>query len=195
MSEARPPLLIVGLGNPGRDYRRSRHNVGFMLLERLARELGLVFTRRQAKALVASGRVGRRKAVLAKPQTFMNLSGESVGRLARFYRVEDGDLLVICDDLDLPFGTLRLRPGGGTAGHNGLRSITEHLGHPRFPRLRIGIGRPPGRMRPADFVLDDFEAADQDLLDATLDRALRAVRLFATEGIEAAMTRFNGPVE
>jgi PTH1 family peptidyl-tRNA hydrolase len=191
-ARARPPLLIVGLGNPGREHRRSRHNVGFMLVEGLAHELGLAFTRRQAKAQVASGRLGRRKVVLAKPQTYMNLSGESVAPLARFYRVEDGGLLVICDDLDLPLGTLRLRPGGGSAGHNGLRSIMDLLGRQDFPRLRIGIGRPPGRMDPADYVLHEFDEADRTLLEETLGRAIAAVRLFATDGIEAAMTRYNG---
>jgi PTH1 family peptidyl-tRNA hydrolase len=163
-----------------------------MLVEGLAHELGLAFTRRQAKAQVAPGRLGRRKVVLAKPQTYMNLSGESVAPLARFYRVEDGDLLVICDDLDLPLGTLRLRPGGGSAGHNGLRSIMDLLGRQDFPRLRIGIGRPPGRMDPADYVLQEFDEVDRSLLEETLERALAAVRLFATDGIEAAMTRYNG---
>jgi PTH1 family peptidyl-tRNA hydrolase len=191
-ARARPPLLIVGLGNPGREHRHSRHNVGFMLVERLAHELGLAFARRQAKAHVASGRLGRRKVVLAKPQTYMNLSGESVAPLARFFRVEAGNLLVICDDLDLPLGTLRLRPGGGSAGHNGLRSIMQLLGRKDFPRLRIGIGRPPGRMDPADYVLQDFDEADRTLLEETLERADAAVRLFGSDGIEAAMSRYNG---
>jgi PTH1 family peptidyl-tRNA hydrolase len=163
-----------------------------MLVEGLAHDLGLAFARRQAKAQIASGRLGRRKVVLAKPQTYMNLSGESVAPLARFYRVEGSDLLVICDDLDLPLGTLRLRPGGGSAGHNGLRSIMDLLGRQDFPRLRIGIGRPPGRMDPADYVLQDFDGADRPELEETLERAVAAVRLFAAEGIEAAMTRYNG---
>jgi len=189
---SRPPLVIIGLGNPGRSYRRNRHNVGFMLVERLAHDLGLHFTRRQSKAQVASGRLGRRKAVLAKPQTFMNLAGGSVAPLARFFRVELPDLLVICDDLDLPLGTIRLRPGGGSAGHRGLRSIFEHLGSQDFPRLRIGVGRPPGRMDPSDYVLQDFSQAERPILDDALGRAADAIRTYAAEGIEAAMSRYNG---
>ena len=194
MSDGRSslPLLIVGLGNPGRGYRHNRHNVGFMVVELLAKELGLQFTRRQSKAQVASGRLGGRKLILAKPQTFMNLAGESVASLARFHRVALTDLIVVCDELDLPLGTIRLRPVGGSAGHNGLRSIFEHLGSQDFPRLRIGIGRPPGRMDPADYVLQDFGDAEREILSEALDRAAHSVRAFAVEGIEAAMTRYNG---
>lgn len=194
MSDGRSslPLLIVGLGNPGRGYRHNRHNVGFMVVELLAKELGLQFTRRQSKAQVASGRLGGRKVILAKPQTFMNLAGESVASLARFHRVALTDLIVVCDELDLPLGTIRLRPVGGSTGHNGLRSIFEHLGSQDFPRLRIGIGRPPGRMDPADYVLQDFGDAEREILSEALDRAAHSVRAFAVEGIEAAMTRYNG---
>jgi len=194
MSDGRSslPLLIVGLGNPGRGYRHNRHNVGFMVVELLAKELGLQFTRRQSKAQVASGRLGGRKVILIKPQTFMNLAGESVASLARFHRVALTDLIVVCDELDLPLGTIRLRPVGGSAGHNGLRSIFEHLGSQDFPRLRIGIGRPPGRMDPADYVLQDFGDAEREILSEALDRAAHSVRAFAVEGIEAAMTRYNG---
>jgi PTH1 family peptidyl-tRNA hydrolase len=184
--------LIVGLGNPGRIYRRNRHNVGFMTLDLLAAARGLEFSRRQAKASIADGRFKRHKLILAKPQTFMNLAGDSVGRLVRFYRVALPDLLVVCDDLDLPQGSLRLRPGGGSAGHKGLRSIFEHLGSQDFPRLRIGIGRPPGRMDPADYVLQDMAGEERVLMDIALARAVECIQAFLTQGIQTAMTSYNG---
>jgi PTH1 family peptidyl-tRNA hydrolase len=184
--------LIVGLGNPGRIYRRNRHNVGFMTLDLLAAARGLEFSRRQAKASIADGRLRRHKLILAKPQTFMNLAGESVGHLVRFYRVALPDLLVVCDDLDLPQGSLRLRPGGGSAGHKGLRSIFEHLGSQDFPRLRIGIGRPPGRMDPADYVLQDMAGEERVLMDIALARAVECIQAFLTQGIQTAMTSYNG---
>lgn len=184
--------LIVGLGNPGRIYRRNRHNVGFMTLDLLAAARGLEFSRRQAKASIADGRFKRHKLLLAKPQTFMNLAGESVGRLVRFYRVALPDLLVVCDDLDLPQGSLRLRPSGGSAGHKGLRSIFEHLDSQDFPRLRIGIGRPPGRMDPADYVLQDMVGEERMLMDIALARAVECIQAFLTQGIQTAMTSYNG---
>ncbi len=186
------PLLIIGLGNPGREYRLQRHNVGFMAVDRLAAAGGARFTRRQAKAQVTDIRLAGRRAILAKPLTFMNLVGQSVARLAAFYQVEAAGLLVICDDLDLPTGALRLRPFGGSAGHKGLRSIFDQLGTQDFPRLRIGIGRPPGRMDPAAFVLQPFTADEWESMEMTLERAVAAVEAWAVEGIEAAMTRYNG---
>jgi len=185
--------LIVGLGNPGRIHRRNRHNVGFMTLDLLAVALGMEFSRRQAKASIADGRFKRHKLLLAKPQTFMNLAGESVGRLVRFYRIALTDLLVVCDDLDLPQGSLRLRPGGGSAGHKGLRSILEHLDSQDFPRLRIGIGRPPDRMDPADYVLQEMVREERVLMDAALARAAECIQTFLTRGIQIAMTSYNGP--
>lgn len=184
--------LIVGLGNPGRIYRRNRHNVGFMTLDLLAAARGLEFSRRQAKASIADGRFKRHKLLLAKPQTFMNLAGESVGRLVRFYHLALPDLLVVCDDLDLPQGSLRLRPSGGSAGHKGLRSIFEHLDSQDFPRLRIGIGRPPGRMDPADYVLQDMVGEERMLMDIALARAVECIQAFLTQGIQTAMTSYNG---
>ncbi len=186
------PLLIIGLGNPGREYRLQRHNVGFMAVDQLAAAGGARFTRRQAKAQVTDIRLAGRRAILAKPLTFMNLVGQSVARLAAFYQVEAAGLLVICDDLDLPTGALRLRPFGGSAGHKGLRSIFDQLGTQDFPRLRIGIGRPPGRMDPAAFVLQPFTADEWESMEMTLERAVAAVEAWAVEGIEAAMTRYNG---
>ncbi len=185
------PYLVVGLGNPGRAYRENRHNAGFMALDRLAASMGTSFSRSQLDALVTDGRLNSCKVILAKPQTYMNLVGRSVGALTRYYRILLPQLLVVCDDLDLPLGALRLRPGGGTAGHKGMASSLEHLGTPEFPRLRLGIGRPPGRMDPADFVLQDFGADEAPAVDGMLDRAAECIRSMVLDGIQEAMTRFN----
>ena len=183
--------LIVGLGNPGREYAQTRHNVGFQIVTRLAEKHELGFSRMQNEALIATGRVGDVRAVLAKPQTWMNESGRAVGPLARFYKVELRRLLVIYDDLDIPAGTLRLRSEGGSAGHNGMRSIIERLGTQDFPRLRVGISRPPGRMDPADYVLQPFARDEELVMDSTRDRAVEAIECFLSEGIAVAMNRFN----
>ena len=183
--------LIAGLGNPGRRYAANRHNVGFRCVDRLAVSLGLTFDRRQKRALVAMGTCHGRRVVLAKPRTFMNESGRAIVPLAHFYRVPLGHSLVIYDDLDLPLGTIRMRPEGGSSGHKGMRSIIEHWGTQGFPRLRIGIGRPPGRMDPAAYVLQDFSADEEVLLDETLGRAVAAVEIWLDEGIEAAMSQCN----
>jgi peptidyl-tRNA hydrolase, PTH1 family len=189
------PLLIIGLGNPGRGYRRNRHNIGFQILDALAESQGARFTRTQANALVTDARLEGVRLILAKPQTYMNNAGQSVGSLARFFRLPAEQILAVHDDLDLPLGALRLRPGGGSGGHRGLGSIVEHLGLAEFPRLRFGIGRPPGAMDPADFVLQDFSPADDEIVAASLERAVACIRTFALEGIQAAMTRFNAAPE
>jgi PTH1 family peptidyl-tRNA hydrolase len=155
----------------------------------------LTFDRRQKQALVAAGTVCERRVILAKPQTFMNESGRAVVPLARFYKVQAERLLVVYDDLDLPQGTMRLRPEGGSGGHKGMRSIIEHLGAQGFPRLRIGIGRPPGRMDPAAYVLQDFSAEEIPLLEETLERATAAIEVWLREGVETAMSRYNRGVE
>ncbi|MDY7080391.1 MAG: aminoacyl-tRNA hydrolase [Chloroflexota bacterium] len=183
--------LIVGLGNPGQQYAANRHNVGFRCLERLATALGLAFDKRQKRARVALGAAHGQRIALVKPQTFMNESGRAVVPLARFYKVPSERLLVVYDDLDLPLGVVRLRPEGGSGGHKGMRSIIEHLGDRDFPRLRIGIGRPPGRMDPAAYVLRDFSADEEALLEETLERAVAAIAVWLTEGVEAAMNRYN----
>ncbi|MBA4379992.1 MAG: aminoacyl-tRNA hydrolase, partial [Anaerolinea sp.] len=174
-------FLIVGLGNPGREYRENRHNIGFMLVDRLALKLGARFTRLQSKSLVSSviyNRVGAahstysahgNKIILAKPQTYMNLSGQSVQGLVRFYKLPLTNLLVAHDDLDLPPGTIRIRPDGGSAGQKGMASIIERLGTDEFPRLRLGIGRPPGQMQAPDYVLQDFSAAEMTIISETLN--------------------------
>ena len=186
------PLLLVGLGNPGREYKFTRHNAGFLLLDRLAAEAGVAFTRLQFKALVTTARLEGRKLILAKPQTYMNLSGQAVGALMKFYKLPPEALLVAYDDVDLPFGTLRMRPKGGAGGHKGMKSIIARLGTQNFPRLRIGIGRPPGRMDAADYVLQRFSADEQAALPAIFDRGVEAIRLFAASGLDAAMNYVNG---
>ena len=187
-----PPVLIVGLGNPGREYKDNRHNFGFMLIDRLAVRLEAQGLRVQSKAIVISARHAGQRLVLAKPQTFMNLSGMSVQGLARFFKVPLERLLVAHDDLDLPLGTLRLRPGGGSGGQKGIVSTIERLGTPEFARLRLGIDRPPGQMDAAAYVLQDFPRGDLALVSETLDRAVDAALVFVADGLEAAMNRFNG---
>lgn len=186
-----PVLLVVGLGNPGREYRDNRHNVGFMLLDRLAVKLEARFSRLQSQALVAPCAYEGRRIILAKPQTFLNLSGRAVKGLMRFYKLPLQALLVAYDDLDLPPGVLRLRPDGSSAGHRGMESIIEHLGTDRFSRLRLGIGRPPGRMEAREYVLQDFTEEEMKIISETLKRAVDAVLTWATAGLETAMNRFN----
>ena len=187
-------FLIVGLGNPGREYKDTRHNVGFMLIDRLSVRLNARLSRMQAKALVGSTNYEDYKLILAKPQTYMNLSGQSIQGLARFYKVPLENMIVAHDDLDLPFGTIRIRPGGGPGGQKGVASTIERLGTKDFRRLRIGIGRPPGRMDPAAYVLQNFAQSDAVLLSEILDRAADAVLTFVTDGLNAAMNKFNGEV-
>ena len=186
--------LIVGLGNPGREYKDNRHNVGFMLVDRLTVRLNARLSRMQAKALVGSVNYEGDKIILAKPQTYMNLSGQSIQELARFYKLPLENVIVAHDDLDLPFGTVRIRPGGGPGGQKGIASTIERLGTKDFRRLRIGIGRPPGRMDPAAYVLQDFAQSDLMLLSEILDHAADAVLTFVTHGLNAAMNQFNGDV-
>lgn len=189
------PFLIVGLGNPGRGYKETRHNIGFMVVDRLAARLGLAFSRLESKALVTRGEHRGKKVILAKPQTFMNLSGQAVSGLMRFYKVPLEHLLVVYDDVDLPLGTLRLRPSGGAGGQKGMLSVIERLGTQDFPRMRLGIDQPPGRMEAADYVLQEFSRAQAEHLPEILDRAAEAVLTFIEEGLEAAMNRYNGPLE
>ncbi len=188
---AETAALIVGLGNPGREYAGNRHNVGFLTADRWAAAHAISFNKIQHHAMIALGRSGERRVMIAKPQTYMNESGRAVGALLRFYKIPAEQLLVVFDDLDLPFGTIRLRADGGAGGHNGMRSIIQHLGGDQFARLRIGIGRPPGRMDPAAFVLQDFSREEAAELDALLDRAGQAIDAFITAGITAAMNQFN----
>jgi len=187
------PALIVGLGNPGREYAAHRHNVGFQVVDALAHSHKLAFSGRRSLARVAQGEIGGQPVVLAKPQTFMNLSGKSVGRLSRTLNVPPERILVIYDDLDLSLGRLRLRADGSSGGHKGIRSIIDVLGTQAFPRLRVGIDRPPGRMDPVDYVLKPFDQDQKPFLAEAVARAVEAVECWLAEGIIAAMDRFNAP--
>lgn len=186
--------LLIGLGNPGREYKDNRHNIGFMLIDRLAVRLDARGMKLQSKAIVTSGLYEEHKLILAKPQTYMNLSGQSVQGLLHFYKILPENLIVAHDDLDLPLGTIRIRPGGGAGGQKGMASTIERLGTKDFPRLRLGIGRPPGRMDAAAYVLQDFSHADLLIVSETLDRAADAVLTFVTDGLNKAMNKFNGAV-
>ena len=186
------PYLIAGLGNPGRKFEHNRHNVGFMLLNRLSEKLGDRFGKVESRALVAKSTYHGERIILAKPQTFMNNSGSSVSSLVRFYKVPLENLLVAYDDVDLPIGSFLLRPSGGSAGQKGMQSIIEHLGNEEFPRLRIGTGRPPGRQEAGDYVLQDFPAQDIELLEEALNRAVEAVLIFIQDGLERTMNLYNG---
>lgn len=183
--------LIVGLGNPGRDYRETRHNIGFMVIDRLAESIGCKLTKVQNKAIIGSGRIGDHKVILAKPQTYMNLSGQAVVALLHFYKVPTEQLIVTHDDVDLPFGQIRMRPGGGSAGQKGVGSIIEKLGSPDFARLRMGIGRPPGTREAADYVLKTFSKMDAEFLPEFINRGAEAIQCFVKEGLDSAMNRFN----
>ena len=185
-------FLLIGLGNPGREYKDNRHNIGFMLIDRLAVRLNARGMKLQSKAIVTSGLYEERKLILAKPQTYMNLSGQSVQGLLNFYKIPAENLMVAHDDLDIPLGTIRIRPSGGAGGQRGMASTIERLGTQDFPRLRLGIGRPPGRMDPAAYVLQDFSRADLLIVSETLDRAADAVQEFVINGLNAAMNKFNG---
>jgi PTH1 family peptidyl-tRNA hydrolase len=184
--------VIAGLGNPGRTFRENRHNAGFMVLDRAVRRWGTDFTKTQNQALIAEARSGGDKVLLAKPQTMMNLSGRAVAPLTRYYRVPLEQLIVVYDDLDLPLGSIRLRPFGGTGGHRGMESIVEELGSDAFPRLRVGIGRPPGHMDAADYVLQDFSESEAALFAETAAMAVDCLDRVLEDGIEAAMTKYNG---
>ncbi|MEU7024845.1 aminoacyl-tRNA hydrolase [Streptomyces sp. NPDC046203] len=194
--DANAPWLIVGLGNPGPEYTGNRHNVGFMVADLLAGRIGGSFKRAQkAQAQVLEGRIGpmgpgSRRVVLVKPMSFMNLSGGPVTALRDFYKVPTARVVAIHDELDIDYGVLRLKLGGGDNGHNGLKSMTKSMG-PEYHRMRFGIGRPPGRMQVADFVLKDFSSTERKELDYFVDRAADAVECLVTEGLERAQSAYN----
>ena len=186
--------LVAGLGNPGPGYAGNRHNCGFMVADVLAVRAGAAFKRDRSRAQVATGRLAGFPVTLAKPQTYMNVSGGPVAALRSFYKVPPERIVVVHDELDLPFEAIRLKLGGGDNGHNGLRSITVALGTRDYLRVRVGIGRPPGRMDPADYVLRDFSAAERKLLPLVLERAADAVETLISRGLAAAQNDFHaGP--
>jgi peptidyl-tRNA hydrolase, PTH1 family len=184
--------LLVGLGNPGREYKDTRHNFGFMLIDRIAVRLNARGMKVQSKAIVTNAIYEDRKLILAKPQTYMNLSGQSVQGLVHFYKIPLTNVMVLSDDLDIPFGTIRIRAEGGPGGQRGLASVIESLGTKDFSRLRLGIGRPPGRMDPANFILQNFSRDEMKSISEILDAAADAVLEFVKNGLNAAMNKFNG---
>lgn len=189
--------LVVGLGNPGPGYASHRHNVGQMALAELAHRTSATFKTHKANATVAEARLspGGPKLILAKPNSFMNLSGGPVAALLRFYDLDADQLIVLHDELDIPFDTIRLKSGGGHGGHNGVRDIAAAIGTPDFVRVRIGIGRPPGRQDAADFVLKPFTGAEREVLPSLLSDAADATELVITDGLLAAQARFHAPQE
>jgi peptidyl-tRNA hydrolase, PTH1 family len=185
------PSLIVGLGNPGPQYAGNRHNVGFLVADELADRMGGKFKAHRAGSDIIEGRFGEHRVALAKPRSFMNVSGGPVVNAARFFKVPLENLVVIHDELDLPYGTVRLKLGSGENGHNGLRSITKSVGSRDYHRVRFGIGRPPGRMDPADFVLRDFSSVERKELAFAVDRCADAVEALVKLGLEAAQNVFH----
>jgi PTH1 family peptidyl-tRNA hydrolase len=184
--------LVVGLGNPGTKYQGTRHNIGFDLVDRLARGgLTATFTRK-FEGMATEIEIDYRRVMLLKPETFMNLSGRSVGQAVRFLKLPHSDILVVCDDLSLPLGKLRLRAGGSDGGQKGLRDIINHLGSDQFPRLRIGIGDQE-QADATDFVLTRFRSSERPVIDDALILASQAVAVWVSQGLDAAMNRFNGP--
>ncbi|MEV0395850.1 aminoacyl-tRNA hydrolase [Polymorphospora rubra] len=194
MSDVTHPWLVVGLGNPGREYAGNRHNVGFMVADLLAGRIGAKFGRhRRAVADVAEGRLGLGgpRLVIAKPLTYMNLSGGPVAALAQFYKVPPAQVVAVHDELDIAYGQLRAKCGGGEGGHNGLRSMSKSLGTKDYLRVRFGIGRPPGRQDPADYVLSDFSSAERKELEFIVDRAADVVEAVVIRGLEWAQNTYH----
>ena len=184
--------LVVGLGNPGTQYESTRHNMGFLAVDKLAQEENFRFSKLRFKAWTATWEVGGQKVLVMKPQTYMNLSGESVGEAARFYKIPPEHVLVISDDIDLPAGRLRIRPGGSAGGHNGLKNIIQHLGSDKFPRIKVGVGSPKqAGFEVVDWVIGKPMGEDQKVLTDALDRAVTAVPVLISQGVDRAMNRFN----
>lgn len=184
--------IIVGLGNPSKEYANTRHNIGFDVVDALAAKAGISITEKKHKALIGKGVFGGQKVVLAKPQTFMNLSGESVRELIDYYKIdEEEQLIVISDDISLDVGQLRIRKKGSAGGHNGLKNIILHLGHDTFQRIKMGVGEKPKGYDLADYVLGHFPKEEREIMNQSIDRAVDALQMMINEGADAAMNSYN----
>ena len=183
--------LIIGLGNPGRDFNNTRHNIGFLCINEIAFKTAININRVKNNSLVGSGKVGDHKLTLAKPQTYMNLSGRAVVSLIKYFKIPLENTLIIHDDLDLPFGRIRIRPSGSSGGQKGINSVIQMLGTDDIPRIRVGIGRPPGKMDPIDYVLHKFSKQEESLLADIIERVYAACMVFIDLGIDAAMSQYN----
>ena len=183
--------LIAGLGNPTRDYEKTRHNVGFEAIDILADKAGTTVTEKKHKALYGKGYIGGQKVILAKPQTYMNLSGESIREIADFYKIEPENIIILCDDINLSEGQLRIRLKGSAGGHNGLKNIISHLGTQEFPRIRIGVGEKPRGMDLADYVLGRFPKEQQAVMEEAYRDAAEAACMMIEDGADAAMNHYN----
>jgi PTH1 family peptidyl-tRNA hydrolase len=184
-------FLLAGLGNPGKEFENNRHNIGFMVLSRFVAKYGEDFSKYEKQALIAKFQIENKRLILVKPQTFMNRSGKAVGILVRYYRIPLENLLVVYDDIDLPFGAIRIRPSGGAGGHKGLASVINQLGTNNFPRMRLGIGRPLGKQNAANYVLKDFSKSETEILEILLEISCEAIMVFLKDGIETAMNKYN----
>ncbi len=186
-------FLIVGLGNPGKDYENTRHNIGFDVIEKLAEQEKISVIEKKQKALIGRGYIGGQKVILAKPTTYMNLSGESIRELLDYYKLDERvDMIVVSDDVSLELGQIRLRKKGSAGGHNGLKNIISHLGHDEFQRVKMGVGEKPKGFDLADYVLGHFTQTERKIMDEAANYAADAIRMILSDGIEPAMNHFNG---
>lgn len=183
--------IIVGLGNPGKQYEHTRHNVGFEVIDRLAEKNDILMTERKHRAFCGKGLIGGQKVMLLKPQTFMNLSGESVKSAVDFYQIGTDELIVVYDDVSLSPGQLRIRRAGSAGGHNGIKNIIAQLGTQEFPRVKVGVGEKPERMDLADYVLSHFSKGEWKMMEEAFKEAADAVEVMIADGVDAAMNRFN----
>jgi len=192
MQTGPPQWLIVGLGNPGTKYTKTRHNAGWHVLDTIVRDNHQFrFDEKRKKAEIARGHLAGIQIALVKPQTYMNLSGEAISPLAQFYKIPPEQILIIYDDLDLPLGTMRIRPKGGAGGHKGMKSAIQHLGTQEFPRIRLGIGRPPGRMPVEAYVLQKFTATEFDIMVSIYEQTVEAIEMLISTDLEQTMNLFN----